>query len=351
MKRFPLRPVVGALSLALASLAHAQESGITHKISGYGTVAGTFTDTNDAQFVGSINKFKGATKQIDTGVDSRLGLQGVVNFDSKFSMTAQALMQRRQAKDFDVGLEWFYGQYAVVPGVDVRLGRVLIPAFLLSDSLNVGYAQPWMRAPVEVYAQMLTNTVDGVQVLGRHNFGSLIVSAQVASGKSSFSVVAPGVGPVTVASDHVTNVSVTAEYDDWTGRVGQTKMSNNGSKDEFSTVGLQYDNGTALVMAEATQRKNATSFYNNKSWYVGAGWRFGKALPMLTYSMVDPKTQNPVVIENKSIGASLRYDVATNTAAKLQINRAETTSSTFIGKSAATPAKATIVAFGLDFVF
>lgn len=351
MKRHTLHTLVGALSLALGGFAHADDAGITHKISGYGTLAGTFTNTNEAEFVGSLGKFTGADKQIDTGVDSRLGLQGVVNFDSKFSMTAQALMVRRQAKDFDVGLEWFYGQYQPIPEVSLRLGRVMIPAFLLSDSINVGYAQQWMRAPGEVYAQMLTNTLDGVQVSGRKSFGAFVLSGQLASGKSEFSVVAPGLGPITVESDHVTSYNITAEYADWTARAGQTRMHTAGSQDEFSSAGLQYDNGTALVMAEATKRRNDTSMYNNKSWYVAGGWRFGKLMPMLAYGKVSPDQVNPVVLPNKSIAASVRYDVATNTAFKLQVNRAETASSTFINKSAATPAKATIVAFGLDFVF
>jgi hypothetical protein len=348
MTSLNLRPVAFAAALALCGAAHAAD-GITHKISGYGTLAGTFTDTNEAEFAGSLGKFSGANKQIDTGVDSRLGLQGVVTFDPKFSMTAQALMVRRQDKDFDVGLEWFYGQYSPLPGVDVRLGRVMIPAFLLSDSLNVGYAQPWMRAPGEVYSQMLINTLDGVQIGARHAFGSFVLSGQLASGKSQFSVVVPSLGPITVKCDHVTSFNVTGEYDDWTARIGQTKMHTSGTMDKFSTAGVQYDNGTAVAMAETTKRVNDTSIYNNKSWYVGAGWRFGKVLPMLTYGKLTPENVNPVVMPNKSIGASVRYDVATNTAFKLQVNRAETAS--FINRTASAPAKATIVAFGLDFVF
>jgi hypothetical protein len=350
MTSITLRPIAVAAALALCGAAHAAD-GITHKISGYGTLAGTFTDTNEAEYVGSLGKFTGANKQIDTGVDSRLGLQGVVNFDSQFSMTAQALMVRRQAKDFDVGLEWFYGQYQPIPEVSLRLGRVMIPAFLLSDSLNVGYAQQWMRAPTEVYAQMLTNTLDGVQVSGRKSFGSFVLSGQFASGKSSFSIVAPVIGPITVDADHVSSFNVTGEYDDWTARIGQTKMHNAGSADEFSSAGMQYDNGTALVMAEATKRRNDTSMYNNKSWYVAGGWRFGKLMPVLTYGKLTPDTPNPVIAETKSVAVSLRYDVATNTAFKVQVNRADTAAASFINRTAAVPAKATIVAFGLDFVF
>jgi hypothetical protein len=349
MTKYPLRPLALAAALSLCGAAHAAD-GITHKISGYGTIAGTFTDTNEAEYAGSLGKFTGANEQIDTGVDSRLGLQGVVTFDARFSMTAQALMVRRQDKDFDVGLEWFYGQYSPLPGVDVRLGRVMIPAFLFSDSLNVGYAQPWMRAPGEVYAQMLTNTLDGVQVGGRHAFGSFVLSGQLASGKSQFSVLVPTLGPITVKSDHVTSFNVTGEYDSWTARIGQTKMKNAGSGDKFSSAGLQYDNGTAVVMAEATKRVNDAGIYDNKSWYVGGGWRFGKLLPMLTYGRLKPETE-VFLKNNSSIGASMRYDVATNTAFKLQVNRADTAGSTFINQTANAPEKTTVVSFGLDFVF
>ncbi len=351
MKIFHPRPLAFAAALALCGTAHAAD-GITHKISGYGTLAGTFTNSNDVEYTGALNKFTGAKKQIDTGVDSRLGLQGVVTFDPQFSLTAQALMIRRLAKDFDVGLEWFYGQYTPIPEVNLRIGRVMIPAFLLSDSLNVGYAQPWMRAPGEVYAQMLTNTLDGVQISGRKSFGSLVLNAQIASGKSSFSVSVPGLGQVTVPADHVVNTNITAEYDDWLARAGQNRMHpTGGGFDEFSTAGLQFDNGKAVVMTEATKRRNARSMFESKSWYVAGGWRFGKLLPMVTFAKLTPEVDNPVVKPSKSMGVSARYDVASNVALKLQVNRADTAAAGFVNKTAAVPAKVTVAAFGLDFVF
>lgn len=351
MKRFPLRPAVAAVSLALAGLAHAQDSGITHKISGYGTLAGTFTDSSDAEYVGSLGKFKGADKQLDIGVDSRVGLQGVVNFDSQFSMTAQALMTRRQAKDFDVGMEWLYAQYAPIPEVNVRLGRVLMPSFLLSDSINVGYAQPWMRAPGEVYAQMLTNTVDGVQIGARHNFGSVLLSGQVSTGKSSFSIVVQSLGPVTVPVDHVVSTNLTAEVGNWLARIGQATLHTNVSKDDFAQIGMQYDNGTAVFMSEGTRRHNTTSSYNNKSWYVAGGWRFGKLLPMVTYAALRPDVDNPVVKPVKSVAFSTRYDLASNVAFKAQVTRSDSTASLFINKTANVSSKITVAAFGLDFIF
>lgn len=353
-KKFALRPIAATLALALAGMAQAQDNGITHKISGYGTLAGTFTDTNEAEFIGGINHFKGANKQIDTGVDSRMGLQGVVTFDPQFSMTAQALMVRRQTKDFDVGVEWLYGQYSPIPEVSVRLGRVMIPVFLLSDSLNVGYAQPWLRAPGELYTQATTNTLDGLQISGRKAFGSLVLNAQIATGKSSFAVNVAGLGALTFSADHMMSANITAEYGSWLARVGQIRQHANGalsSVDEFSTVGLQFDDGRAVVLAEAGQRKNSISIYDGKSWYVAGGWRFGKLLPMVTYASKTYEIDSPTVKPNKSASVSVRYDVATNTALKLQVDRIETTSSNFINKTAAVPAKATVAALGLDFVF
>lgn len=123
-----------------------------------------------------MNQAQGTGTGWDLGLDSRLGLQGVAKFNDEFSVTAQLLGQRRRTgdasaaqpnDDFDAGFEWLFAQYSPTSNFDMRLGRVVLPAFMISDSRNVGFSQPWLRAPLEVYGQMPLTTADGAQVSWR----------------------------------------------------------------------------------------------------------------------------------------------------------------------------------------
>src|SRR5690606_32482283 len=83
------------------------------------------------------------------------------------------------------GVEWLFAQYSPTTNVDLRLGRVVLPAFMISDSRNVGYAQPWLRAPLEVYSQLPMSTLDGAQVNWRIPVGGAIVTIQPTYGSSA----------------------------------------------------------------------------------------------------------------------------------------------------------------------
>jgi hypothetical protein len=54
----------------------------------------------------------------------------------------------------------------------VRVGRVVLPAFLISDYQNVGYANTMMRPPIEMYARHRSKP-DGADINYQHAFGDL----------------------------------------------------------------------------------------------------------------------------------------------------------------------------------
>ena len=44
----------------------------------------------------------------------------------------------------------------------MRVGRVGLPVFMISDYRNVGYANTMLRPPAEMYSQVPINSIDGV---------------------------------------------------------------------------------------------------------------------------------------------------------------------------------------------
>lgn len=391
--------LVGVTGSALAD----DGSSIKTHFSGYGTLALTSIDKSDLQFRTSLAQSKGASNTPDLGTDSRLGLQGVVDFGSGMTVTGQLLAQRRRVddtpdsnRDFDIGVEWLFAQYSVNPNLDLRLGRVVLPAFMISDSRNVGYSQPWLRAPLEVYGQQPLSNLDGLQANWRIPVGAAIFTVQPSYGKSSFNLSSgvPQTGSTLLlkgTTRQVGGLNVTFEYGDWLARLGQIRSTSpvsvdflNGlvpntdwdMKDNFTTMGLQYDNGQAIVMTEFARRRmndvpasppgyspldliywgysgiGGKPLAKTESWYLAGGWHFGKFLPMLAYGRstdqnVDPHTST------HSISASLRYDLMNNVALKAQWSQYQSKDGTvFVMPTLpANDKKVNVISAGLDFVF
>jgi hypothetical protein len=124
-KRTVRAAVCAALSLGWAAVAVAGD-GISTTISGYGTLGGTFTSDTQYAYVHDGTEFTGAAEQFDIGLESRLGLQAVVDFGSGLSVTAQELIKQRGSNQFSLGTEWLYLQYATDSAVKLRLGHVVL---------------------------------------------------------------------------------------------------------------------------------------------------------------------------------------------------------------------------------
>ena len=243
------------------------------------------TNTDETEFRTSVEQFQGAGKTLDFGVDSKLGIQGSAVFSNGVTLTAQALGARRNGEEFDAGFEWAYMQYTGIDGLDLKGGRVVLPSFLVSDSRLVGYATPWLRVSPLVYAMMPLSHVDGEQVTLRHAFGPAVVSGQftygnasgVTANQSKLDLGGLGVyyepSSAEGESRNIHGLNLALEWGDWTFRVSQvsdntTLALKTGTpaplvafgypdptssplsfKDTFQEVGLQYDNGTVVVMA------------------------------------------------------------------------------------------------------
>lgn len=369
----PLRSLSAAALLACACAAtHAADTGkLQTSFSGFGTIATTTTDSASYQYKTSATQFKGASNRMDIGLNSVLGLQGIVRFDDKFTVTAQALAKRVGNKDFDIGAEWLFGQYHAAEGVDLRLGRVVLPAFSLSDSRNVTYSQPWLRSPTELYSSHPFSTLDGVQALWTRSFGGVVLSTQASYGSVEAIVSAPGFGELTVQGKDVVNLNATVEVNAWSLRLAQTRLTtpftlplnqstvvNYNIQDRFTQLGLQYDDGRAIVISEWVKRTENSApglgrpFIAATAWYAAAGWRFGDITPMVRYVRFRDDGSLSRLGTTSSVGTSVRFELARNVAAKLQWDRYDATTSTvFIVPATSTGTKVNVFGAGLDFVF
>ncbi|RYI04036.1 MAG: porin, partial [Acetobacteraceae bacterium] len=349
------------------------DADVKTSFSGFGTLVGSFTDNDDVQVISTPFQTKGVDKDLDFGGDSRLGLQGRVEFGNAMSVTGQLIAQRRVSKDLDPEVEWLFGQWSGISGLDLRMGRVVLPAFMISDSRFVSYSLPSVRVPTLVYAMFPGSSVDGLQALYRRKIGPANWSFVGTYGSASTD---------TSETKDVTNLGVTAELGDWTFRYGYVQSKATITldlapgvlpllpvdfKDKFHDLGVQYDNGTVFASAEYVVRKTEPKVLDSAGWYITGGARFGKWTPYATISRTTAADDNvsaaafgPVILlksvnEAKGLAAGVRYDVATNIALKAEVGHYKGASPFIFSVSDRTlrdvEAKVNMVSFGLDFVF
>jgi len=329
-------------------------------LKGFGTIGAVVTDTNEAQLRRTANQASGADKDVDFGVDSRLGMQATAKWNDIFSLTGQVLVERSAYKP--ANLEWLYGEAKLPAGFTVKLGRMVLPTFMVSDSRSVGYAAHWLRAPQEVYAVYPVSSFDGGQLMARHAFGPVNLTAQVSLGSTKTKIGLYGrIGELKV--DDIQSVNLLMESGDWLVRLGRTSADAtfNGVPlpaltDHFTGLGVQYDNGKAIVMAEYVTRRVDSAVggvIDSDMWYASAGWRFGSLTPYVTASKRKPTGSNASRITDSTSAIGLRWDAMNDIAVKAQWQRTKG-SVMFVNATpafAATAPGVNALSLAVDFVF
>ncbi len=371
MERSSIHGSISAVVVALLAATNgALAEGVSTTISGFGTVGGSFTSNSEFAYIHDSSEFSGATNQFDIGLESRLGLQATFSFGSGLSVTVQEVARQRGDKTFDPSTEWLYAQYEPNSSWKLRMGRVALATFLYSDSRLVGYAAPWFRAPNEVYGAEPFFYLDGGELLWRKDFGPLGLKVQGAYGSTKIDLQAAGLS-LTSTAKNVFNVAASLEYGNLLVRVAETGSSSPTSlplspaytlsyniHDRFTSVGMQYDDGRAVVLSEWTKRTENNAPVLNKplsassQWYLGAGWRLGKFTPFAVYGRAHEKSSLVSTDStSSSISASLRYDVMHNVDLKAQVSRAAAASGYWVQPNPTSREHVNVYSVGVDFVF
>ncbi|WP_334027923.1 topoisomerase IV [Alteromonas sp. P256] len=280
----------------------------------------------DIQINGFANLIAGMTLDDDESVydyDSDLsfdpasvfGLQVRGEISDKLSATAQIVGRGRD--DYNADFEWAYMTYIVSNTTSINAGRIRMPLFKYSASLDVGYSYHWLTPPDAVYG-IDFNNIDGVRVDYSNYAGDWEYGAQLTAGRAQTDTTISGT-PAALEINNVVTFSVEVTRDWFSARslygVGKTSAANAdfdafvdgagqfgavvpGASALASGLRVEDDTGTFFevaagidkydwfVAAEYTQTEvDGSVIADNKAWYVTAGLRFGKFTPHITYEV------------------------------------------------------------------
>ena len=395
-----LKPFMALLAMSAAVSGAWADDSSNITISGFGTAALTRTNTSDAEFA-RPNQLAGVTTDAKTGVDSNFGIQVTAKANDWLSFTGQGLVRKNVTDNFGAELAWAFAKAKVNDSLSLRLGRVGLPVYMISDYRNVGYANTMLRPPVEMYTQVILESVDGIDGIYQTAVGETNITAQLSYGVtdsdsrssytakfkklSSLNVVLEN-GPLTLRFGRVdTNVTVdnSANLNLLVG--GLRKYGYNAAADSiavqdtkasFTSVGLGLDYKNIVVQAEYGKRKSATlAIPDTSSWYTMFGYRMGAFLPYVVHASAkqdSPRTvagtptagpllaytyganalasASPIQTSN-SLG--VRWDFHKSAALKLQFDRMspENGPGTFLNAKPNFAGSVNVFAAAVDFVF
>ncbi|HXA47358.1 MAG TPA: hypothetical protein VNW52_06995 [Burkholderiaceae bacterium] len=286
-------------------------------ISGFGTAAMTSADTDQAQF-GRPGQAAGVQSSPRPGPDSNFGLQGTYKWNDQFSFTAQGLVRKSVTDNFGAEMAWAFFKYKANDEFSFRVGRIGAPIYMISDFRNVGYANPMIRPPEELYGQVVLDNFNGADVIYQHSFGDNTLTAQFAVGEarsdspSGYYVrfqpftalhVLYETGPFTFrfgradASFSIYNYSLPVQLDGFLNQFGFSSIANQlpytDVKGSFTSVGMMMDYKNFIIQTEYAKRNTKTLLEaDTTSWYAMFGYRIDKFTPYYMHANVTQDSQN-----------------------------------------------------------
>lgn len=329
--------------------------------------------------------------------DSLMALQMDAKLDHKLKATMQII--GRGANSYDPVIEWAYLTYDISDQLQLSAGRIRIPFYRYSDFIDVGYAYNWLSVPQTVYGFEFPG-YDGLSFVYTNQFGSWDSTLQLVYGQFEGET-----GGYEANMESLTGFNWTVTRDWLTLRAGYMRSKASillpevelladsiqyfgaldgqdlsaladdlrveGDLGDFYGLALGIDRNNVLFDVEYIQYKVDDSLLaETEAYFVAVGYRFGKWIPLLTYSKSksDPPTQlidripadavdlpigGPTLVqvvagavaateaETTLIDLTLRYDFHHSAAFKVAFTEAED-----IGGE-----KNRLLRFGIDLVF
>jgi opacity protein-like surface antigen len=374
--------LTGLLAVALGAVTARADDPDPHpakvSFSAFGTLGVVHSSEGEADY--TLNAFKpggaGFRHDWSGAIDSLAGVQLTARPTSKLSAVLQVVSEQNYDGAYWPHVEWASVKYQFTPDFSLRVGRTVLPVLLVTDSRKIGYTNPWVRPPVEVYSTNPVTNNDGVDASYRLRIGTMTNTFLVTVGRSDKRF-PDGEGFSTVKTRGLASFVDTFEHGFVTVRanVGRARVSiaafdplmdafrafgpegeaiadkyqANKTLVSFFGLGASYDPGRFFVMGEWSQSFGSPLLARESSGYVSAGYRRGKVTPYATYAQVGarnrsdpglstsalpPSLAGPALGLNaalngilggkpvqKAVSLGARFDLVKNTALKIQYER------------------------------
>lgn len=276
-------------------------------------------------------------------VDSRLGVQVNYAASSQIELVGQLLATRRSpdapASD---AIEWAFAAYRPTADLTIRVGRLNLDQFVMSDYRNVGFAYLYARPPVEYYGTVPSN-LDGADVTRTWRFDDVRWRVKGFVGRSK---------TVGIRLTDAFGLAITRESDGLLLRAGWSRANLANNSDgltplldgldhiralpmpsiaaeatalraaidlatkpvTYATLGMSYETGPWQTAVEITRITLGKS--NIKAGYASIGRRIGE---VTVFGMVSGSGSGTVGVETPAWGVQLAPLIGSAAAQQAQV--------------------------------
>lgn len=290
--------------------------------------------------------------------DTRYGINLRTQLTSSISGAAQLLAHNRDGNQYDLDLEWGYAEYEM-GSLRVRVGKLNLQTFLLSDYIEVGYLYPWVRPPEEVYGFNPMRNYPGFELMhtvkiGRDSkFTSMLFvgSNDVQLSPSTKFNARNGIGTnfqldmpnFTLRAGMITPTVEYIQAPHLMDMMGTTATMpggtiKNNDRMWMTTAGFSFDVANFVGYGEYIKVESDDSlkdvFPGQEGSYVTLGYQIGKLLPFVTVASAEAEPFTGTLtygvglvpmpaIAQDSTSLGIRYDVNDYSAVKFEYKRIE----------------------------
>jgi hypothetical protein len=330
----------------------------------YGTLGYAKTDVSSPGYR-SKSTFNFALDDSFSGrMDNRLGLQLSAQLNPAWSLVAHTLIHRNGDDKVEPELLWAQAKWKINEQSSVYFGRSQSTLFLTSEEFYVGYSQPWVRPPVELYNLGGENAFsDGIVVQHRIPFLGRTLSVEARAGVSSlvranYSVQnQPTLGLTLSLADaemtlraSLVQADVSVQGVKLTPVIDLIARQNPAVAAEYSlehidaqryaSLGMRYEHNNWLLMTEIARTDlKRKSLPDQLAAYVTVGHTFGDWTPYVTYAQLhilgdlnETRLSGRTALianaylatkknDQKTVSAGVRWDIKPGLALKAQWDR------------------------------
>lgn len=204
------------------------------QFSGFATLGLISENEDDIGFLRDGSQSKHPSRDVSIFPDSIAGVQLSSSFADHWRATTQLVYRDRPRYRLDEAIELAFLAYRPVSNLDMRLGRVAVDMFQLSDYRRVDYANLWVRPPTEVYAWILPSSIDGGDIAYSYSKDSRFWRIKLQYGNSEPTLEFPdGSELIETKFNDFLVATLTLEVDEW-----RMRLSYSQSSPESSSLGL-----------------------------------------------------------------------------------------------------------------
>ena len=175
---------------------------------GYGNIANSriYAEQDGASTVGygDINKRGTFLYNSILGLNMSYAFNDQVTFYGQLTALGSIVASGFNTQSYPVRVDMAFLSYRPFDWLDVRIGRQVMPTWMLSEQIDVSATYPWIRPPSDVYNLAPMKSANGVGLDVSHNFADVYdVKAGVRLGEATY------VDDSAYSSANLTNIIIT----------------------------------------------------------------------------------------------------------------------------------------------